>query len=122
MILKRQLFIPGCILLIALSSVSVYGWVPDSQVQASGVSINDDPFPPQSAFFFSVQTSGSGETENLRNNNNLSETNTDQDPQLVHDVRKKLLFEDQESYRKVSDFIDPGLGIRELIFPFHFHT
>jgi len=102
--------------------VSGYGWGTITQVQTSGVDINKHSFPPQSAFFFSLHHSGSEETVNLRYRNNVSESSSEKEFLNDSDASKYLLFEGQESYKSVCVFIKPGLGVRELIFPFHFHT
>ena len=120
--LTRLIYTTACFILLSLCSVKGYGWGTISQVQTSGVDINEHSFPPQSAFFFSLHHSGSEETVNLRFRNNVSESSTEYESLNDINASKYLLFEEQESYKSSCIYIKPGLGIRELIFPFHFHT
>jgi hypothetical protein len=109
--------------ILTASSVSGFSTGPAiSQIQESGVKINDESLPPQLALYYSFHNNGSGETQNVQNHLNLSEESTEQHVLLESQVRANHFLNEQEEYKRDSIYIEPGLGIRKLIFPFHFHT
>lgn len=121
--MMRILYSAVCIVLLTISAVS--GFSTDSyisQIQEAGVKINNESLPPQLALHNSIHHSGSGETEDDQNRQGDSEETAEEDVSLEEQSAHNLFFTKQEDYKRDCFKIVPGLQIKDLIFPFHFHT
>lgn len=121
--LMRILYSSVCIVILTASAVSGFSMGSSiSQIQEAGVKINNEFLPPQQAIYNSIHNAGSGETENIQNRHSDSEESAEQDYSLVNKFGYNLCYSKQEDYKRDSFKIVPGLQIKDLIFPFHFHT
>jgi len=112
-----------CVVILTASTVSGFTTGPAiSQIQEAGVKINNEFLPPQLAFYYSVNNASSGETENIQNRHSDSEESAEQNSSFVDQHGNKLCYSKQEDYKRDCFKIVPGLQIKDLIFPFHFHT
>lgn len=93
-----------------------------SQIQETGIQINDEALPPQSALYFAFQIAGYAESENVESWQNLTEESSEKDHLSLFVSKRDRGLTNQEAYKSKCINIEPGLNLRKLIFPFHFHT
>ncbi|MFP8487806.1 hypothetical protein ACKGJO_01810 [Gracilimonas sp. Q87] len=93
-----------------------------SQIQETGIQINDESLPPQSALYFTFQLAGYGEIENVESWQNLTEETSEKDHLSLSGSKRKRGLTNQEAYKSKCFNLEPGLTLKKLIFPFHFHT
>ncbi|MDZ7806459.1 MAG: hypothetical protein U5K71_05045 [Gracilimonas sp.] len=111
--------------ILIFAGSAVYGLdtgISASQIQESGIQVNNESLPPQSALYFAFQIPGFGEIEDFGNWQTLSEESTEK--LFLHHFGSKCDRDssNQEIKRRDNFKIIPGLILRKLIFPHHFHT
>jgi hypothetical protein len=113
------------LLILLIAGSVVYGQdvkSPSTQIDVSGIQINDESLPPQSALFFAFQIAGFGEGENVENWQNLSNESVEKVHPSHSGYKRDQGSPIQETYKRDSFKIEPGISLRKLIFPHHFHT